>query len=417
MACENCRTKKIRCDSARPSCKQCDQRSLSCVYINERQKRRRLSGSEIEERFRQLESLVGQGAGASKSRDTVDQTDEAEDPREEPRVQCEAISVRARGVVLFEPIEEVPVFGRTLPVCHTEEYHDPALWLRLADGDEYTGPSSGISLLSVQGLGWIQEKLGEKHCLAMSTFEDLRKNLLSHLRVPKCIVNDPWSDDARDGARAPLPGPAEIWSYIDAYFDSVQTIFPILDRKQFVRRATGYLASPQNTNPSWYALFNAILASGCRAALANESPEDFSRSGSIAWGFFKNALAMETNLIHKSTDLIAVQAFTVMTVYAQGLSSPQRLEYTLCSIAARLSNSLGMHRRPGKEWNLDAREQNERNRLFWVIYCLDKTIALRCGRPATYDDDDISCDFPITSNPNTVQPPSRGISITTQINS
>jgi hypothetical protein len=32
--------------------------------------------------------------------------------------------------------------------------------------------------------------------------------------------------------------------------------------------------------------------------------------------------------------------------------------------------------------------------VFWAVYCLDKTIALRCGRPAVIQDEDVSCPFP-----------------------
>jgi Fungal specific transcription factor domain len=54
----------------------------------------------------------------------------------------------------------------------------------------------------------------------------------------------------------------------------------------------------------------------------------------------------------------------------------------LCSVAVRLALEKGMHRRPNKGWNLSDAEVAERNRVFWVLYFLDKTIALRSGRPS-----------------------------------
>lgn len=150
--------------------------------------------------------------------------------------------------------------------------------------------------------------------------------------------------------------------------------------------------------PSWHALLNAVLASGCRAALSdNKTAAAFQASGRAAWAFFQNALTYEPLIIHHATDLTAVQAMAVLTVFAQGLSNPQRLEYTLCSMAVRLAQGLVLHRRLGRlatEWSLTEGEQRQRDRVFWVIYGLDKTIALRCGRPAVLQDDEISCRFP-----------------------
>lgn len=43
---------------------------------------------------------------------------------------------------------------------------------------------------------------------------------------------------------------------------------------------------------------------------------------------------------------------------------------------------LGLHRQALRRWHLSDSEIQERNRLFWVVYDLDKTISLRCGRPS-----------------------------------
>ena len=63
----------------------------------------------------------------------------------------------------------------------------------------------------------------------------------------------------------------------------------------------------------------------------------------------------------------------------QGIASPQ-VEYMLCSLAVRLAEQKGLHRRPHQSWNLTSEEIAGRNRLFWVLYWLDKTISLRSGR-------------------------------------
>ena len=54
----------------------------------------------------------------------------------------------------------------------------------------------------------------------------------------------------------------------------------------------------------------------------------------------------------------------------------------LCSLAVRLAEQKGYHQRPQQSWGLSPEEITSRNRLFWVLYWLDKTISLRSGRPS-----------------------------------
>lgn len=268
---------------------------------------------------------------------------------------------------------------------------DPAVWMRVKDGDEYTGPSSGISAISDVGLNWIRDHVPDSDGLC-ETIEDIRNGLLNHLRQPKCIPSGPLLRPGATFSFKPIPQ-SQVQKYVEAYFSTVQIIFPVLDREEFESQLAVLGTSSDCMSHSWKALLNAVLASGCRATLSDETASAFQESGRESWGYFQNALSYESMIIHGATDLMAVQAMTVMTLFAQGLSSPQRLEYTLCSIASRLAQSLALNRHPSPEWNLSEDEKRARNRVFWTIYCLDKTIALRCGRPSAIQDDEISCCF------------------------
>lgn len=270
---------------------------------------------------------------------------------------------------------------------------NPAVWMRTGQGDEYTGPSSGISMISDLGLKWIRRHVPDS-CELYESIHDIRNTLLSLLTLPKCTPPDSPSPSFNGPGRCLTSVPSSIIeTYVDFYFTAVQTLFPVLDRQSFQLQLVEYGTNPASPS-SWKALFAAVLASGCRAALSQETAEAFKHSSRESWGYFQTALSYESDIIHNATDLMAVQAFAVMTIYAQGLSSPQRVEFTLCSITSRLAQSIGLNRHPSPEWNLSEDEKQHRNRVFWVIYCLDKTIALRCGRPSVIHDDDISCGFP-----------------------
>jgi hypothetical protein len=54
----------------------------------------------------------------------------------------------------------------------------------------------------------------------------------------------------------------------------------------------------------------------------------------------------------------------------------------LCSSTARLAQAKGLHLHPLDSWDLDENTIVYRSWLFWTIYCYEKHIAYRSGRPS-----------------------------------
>ncbi|EXA32090.1 hypothetical protein FOVG_16667 [Fusarium oxysporum f. sp. pisi HDV247] len=322
--------------------------------------------------------------GAQPSRQSVSSQKEHR-PSLQPPEDPEDNEVERDGILLDKILEEKSS-PHVFPSAHL------SVWMRTIEGDEYTGPSSGISTISGLGIDWIRQHVSNSEVLCSSIL-DIRSSVLGHLRHPTCITQ---ASDSTSGATPTLKPiiSSDVAQYVDAYFSRAQTLVPILDRDRFVGQVAEYGIDPTGATDSWNMLLNAVLASGCRAALSDETSEAFQVSGREAWGYFQNAMFYHTRMLNVSQELLAVQGLTVMTVFAQGMSSPQRLEFMLSSAATRMAQSLALHHCPPPQWELSEGEQRERSRLFWTVYCLDKTIALRCGRPAVLRDLDISCPFP-----------------------
>lgn len=436
MACITCRARKIKCDRTLPTCLNCRLRSSHCTYAGERRKRRWAKPGPDQGRppilshyhppgndrhSRSLEPSENRDARVSELVGRIDtQLDQNGDNTPE------AGSTNSTSSAVFEPEESVgtqPSLPSSNMDCQPsvriggdahEDYVETedllldtildksvlqlpsvarlSLWMRTMNGDEYTGPSSGISTISDLGLKWIRQNVPDSETLCNSILE-IRTSILAHLRQPKCVPLTLSSTPGSSPALKPIRL-SDMAEYVDAYFTTTQTLLPILDRSQFEDQMRKYSTHTSGTMYSWNALLNAVLASGCRAALSDETAEAFQTSGREAWGYFQNAIYYESKMMNAPTDLLAVQAVAVMTIFAQGMSSPQRLEFTMSSAAARLAQSLGLNHRPPPEWEHSQQEQNERNRVFWVVYCLDKSIALRCGRPPVLNDHEISCAFP-----------------------
>src|SRR5690554_5990729 len=76
----------------------------------------------------------------------------------------------------------------------------------------------------------------------------------------------------------------------------------------------------------------------------------------------------------------------------QGTANPQPA-FFLVAAAVRIATSIGMHRK-GNSFGLTPFESEQRRRLFWVLYMLDKDTALRSGRPPCINDDDCNVELP-----------------------
>lgn len=82
----------------------------------------------------------------------------------------------------------------------------------------------------------------------------------------------------------------------------------------------------------------------------------------------------------------------------QGTSNPQPA-FFLISAAVRVGNSIGIHRR-GNTFGLSESEIEQRRRIFWIIYLVDKDVALRSGRPPCLNDDDCNVELPDENPPD-----------------
>ena len=76
----------------------------------------------------------------------------------------------------------------------------------------------------------------------------------------------------------------------------------------------------------------------------------------------------------------------------QSLLNPQASS-ALIGLAARLAHGLGLHRWL-EGYGLSQAELEQRRRVFWIIYIVDKSFCLRSGRPTAISEEDIGVDLP-----------------------
>ncbi|KAH8654753.1 fungal-specific transcription factor domain-containing protein [Ilyonectria robusta] len=219
--------------------------------------------------------------------------------------------------------------------------------------NEHHGPTSFLSICVNPGVEWIANKIGH------SNFASSAKTLMSSIggrvklnkRLSKERIEDP---DAKTA-----------WRYTRAYFEefAMSTSYIII-RQSFETQLIRHINNP------------------------SASQEDSSKS----WQYFENALHVETDLIHGGYGLSAIQALLAMSIFSEG-GSCQKLEYMLVGCALRLAQSQALHL-CSKTSSISNEEDTKRSWLFWSLYCFEKHLALRSGRPSGINDDDISCEIP-----------------------
>ncbi|KAH8426126.1 fungal specific transcription factor domain-containing protein [Aspergillus melleus] len=112
-----------------------------------------------------------------------------------------------------------------------------------------------------------------------------------------------------------------------------------------------------------------------------------------SWHFIKNALGALTEICLGAPDLWAVQALIGMTFFLLGTQSAQPCSF-LISTAINIGHQIGLERTDAYSSALDPEELEQRRRIFWISYCIDREISLRFGCVPSQRDEDITVNLP-----------------------
>ncbi|GME54019.1 hypothetical protein GTA08_BOTSDO03406 [Neofusicoccum parvum] len=347
-ACDMCRKKKIKCDGKMPACTHCTNYKTECVFTQVEKKRQPPKGAKyiegLENRLGRMESLLRLSGLLSEDDD-----------------------------------------GRT---------DLGTLEKRLSEkrASTNTGSSSGFSIFSPKGIQWVNDKTGDTSFQDMITNAAVDDNKWIHWKP------DIFRDIFSRRVFKPLPPKDEALSLLKDYFANFNCMFPLFHEPTFMHLVDKHYSRDPYEGSGWWASLNVALAIAHRLrVMSNLVPQEEDQK---AWGYLKNALAVQTELTIRNTDLLSVQALLGMALFLQGTPNPQP-SFFLVAAAIRLSHSIGLHKR-GSGFNLNPAEIEQRKRVFWIAYMLDRDICLRSGRPPIQDDDDMNVELPSENPPDNI---------------
>ncbi|KAJ7072113.1 fungal-specific transcription factor domain-containing protein [Mycena amicta] len=398
-ACDICRSKKIRCDSARmPNniCSNCISFGSDCTHF----------------------------ASAANKRTSTKQTQRADDkPRTPIQKQISAIlsttspfSLPQDPAAALRILVDVAAYAKSLEqeVAVLREATLPDLPI-VDPSTSYTRPPTPTDLSLSATDGCVLTELNERmkglmvdsshnrfygsssDIMLVKTAMDIKresgedKNLADHLlalKRPEYWLAKPWHQPPPEAADLYVfPEDDLLHSLMSLYFFHCHPFIPLLHRQTFEKAVAGGLHLRDGR-------FGATLLLVC--ALASRYSKDprvilqgTNSELSCGWKW-----AGQIRLVRQSfTTTPSLYDVQICLVFLQGTGCPE-LCWVLTSIGIRLAQDVGAHRRRRYTGDKQAEDQLW-TRAFWVLVCIDILLSASFGRPRATTADDFDLDLPI----------------------
>lgn len=409
-ACDMCRKKKIKCDGKLPSCSHCTNYKTECIFTQVEKKRNPPKGAKyiegLENRLGRMENLLRLSGLLGEDEVGTDLG------MLEKRLQRREASLSAGESVPASPSQGTPSGSEHLSPGSqqtsggsrsgdslrgrrsgdkssdggVEDLSDRMCSLITNNQGEtkYIGSSSSYSIFSPTGVKWVNEKTGDNSFAQM--IADGAQDDSKWAYWQPGIFGDIFERRVYQS----LPSKPETLALLKDYFENFNCIFPLFHQATFMHLVDRQYSDDPYDGSGWWASLNIALAIAHRLrVMSNLVSKDADAKG---WMFLKNAMAVYPELTMRNTDLLSVQALLGMALFMQGTPNPQP-SFVLVAAAIRLSHSIGLHKR-GSTFNLNNAEVEQRKRVFWIGYMLDKDLCLRAGRPPAQDDGDMNVELP-----------------------
>ncbi|KAJ5156090.1 hypothetical protein N7492_008893 [Penicillium capsulatum] len=419
-ACDMCRKKKIKCDGKMPKCSHCINYKTDCVFTQVEKKRNPPKGAKyiegLENRLGRMESLLrlsgllseednGKTDLGTLEKRLADRTNALNAAKSTKQFTTPSASAPQQNAPSHNTTPRMdshssPRTAATSPESQKDSETEVealsdmmcSLVTNNCGETRYIGSSSGFSIFSPKGIQWVNEKTGD------TSFQDMISS--TYVDDNKWMYWKPeiFSDIFARRVFKPLPPKEEALSLFKDFFENFNCMFPLFHEATFMHLVERQYSRDPYEGSGWWASINVVLAISHRLrVMSNLVPHEEDKK---AWLYLKNAMGVLTELTMRNTDLLSVQALLGMSLFLQGTPNPQPA-FFLVAAAIRLSHSIGLHKR-GSSFGLNPVEVEQRKRVFWIAYCLDKDICLRSGRPPVQDDDDMNVELPSEDPPDNV---------------
>ncbi|KAL1743836.1 fungal-specific transcription factor domain-containing protein [Schizophyllum fasciatum] len=383
-ACDNCRKRKVKCDSARTNgrCTNCVSFDIACEHTipSRRRGAQKEYVESLEGRIKMMEDLLAMHArNASNEHDSISSSSPPV-----PTTDGASASSQTSPAGIVEREDE---YERV-----QSELVSNMNCLRVTDcRSRYFGPASTFHLVSTAL--YVKAKSDQ-----VQTGEAPNSQTYMHFNDQMKTISweiMPWEGETmKEEPYQPFEFPEDdlLQHLIDVYFETPNTLLPILHRPTFERELRQGLHKTD-----WY--FGAVLLMVCASASKYTNDRRVLLPGyddwrSAGWQWFR-----QVPLIRRQS------LFMLPTVHELQLCSPA--SWPILGISLRYCQELGIHRKLGEAHFAHSEHWT---RVFWSLICMDRLCSSFLGRQPCISADDIDADLPVecddeyweTGNPTTV---------------
>ncbi|KAJ5372010.1 hypothetical protein N7517_004016 [Penicillium concentricum] len=400
-ACETCRHRKIKCEvTTKSKCSYCSKANIPCSLTEYRRQRHlknqdmidRLEANiqRIEAHFRKIGFDLGQDVDGSSFIEGFDQSDGSSSSSPAGNTDLRRdMGIWDSGPMHMDAEQNRSVATRN--VYHTLADPSDGVYTRIPDDLTcfsfprcFTDtPDPGFSLLSPKGKEWMAHRM-----------EGGRLNNLEYFLssgVPQKTDRGLLGGLFPDKHFCPLPPKDEITSLVNDYLQQFNPLCPIFQPSSLLSLCDDKNLQDIFNFPGRWASLNVVLAIGLMLRVKNSSVVQAEHQKS--WLFMKNALGVLNELCLGPPDLWTVQALLGMIVFLLGTLSSQPCGYLISSVV-QICHQIRLERSEDGS-GLVPEELEQRRRIFWITYCLDKEISFRDGIPLAQRDDDMDVLLPM----------------------
>lgn len=170
-----------------------------------------------------------------------------------------------------------------------------------------------------------------------------------------------------------LPSQATCDQLIDAYFEWVAPIVPIINKTCFMQRYR------DPNNPPSILLLQAILLAGCKVCSVEDMSEIEKSRMPTATDFYTRAKALY-DADYENDRVAIVQALILMGWYWEDPGYVPKNVFYWNGLAVTIAQGFGIHRN-ADESQLSKSDKRLWKRIWWTLFTRDRSVAVALGRP------------------------------------
>ncbi|GKZ28456.1 hypothetical protein AbraIFM66950_007124 [Aspergillus brasiliensis] len=388
------RCKCVRRDGSDQDCVACQRSRIPCVSSYQRKTRLYGSVETIRDRIRSLEALV-KGMFPGEPVDSIPALLELgrKAGYEMPKLDLPQQTGGEKQVELPSPESTLHSLlcndkGNDQLGCSGGSQRQPQLVKDIRGHSHYIGPSASLAFFA--DLRSLVSEQQPSSCFAADTLTESLEARSTMSQGSSSAVSTHPEPVARKEEISLVKSQLQkmpqhhLLALINAFFQSVNADFSLLDRGYFYNKLESYIYSigpAEGLDDGWVACIHTVLVFGCWI-LENDArfqSDELSLLQSRCWNLARGSLSA----LLTSCTVSNIQALVLMALFLHN-NNERNAAWTLTGSAARIAIALGLHRSDIDD-SLRLTERDIRRRVWSTLFTFEQSLCLCLGRPSVID--------------------------------